>query len=1026
MIRKYVLGKVTVFLSLFLSTFLILKIFSMVSRNPVAEGILPILFAAALPILFAIVRPVLFAVVLPVLLLILPNVMLCAAPTFIEDKMVTPILSPAFVDQKTAKIILDNGLNVYIVSDPHLSKAAAALSVGAGSWYDPPNHQGMAHFLEHMLFLGTKKYPQEASFNHFLKANGGKINAFTAETFTVYAFEIDQHAFPDALDRFSSFFQEPLLSISGVSREINAIANEFASKINNDGNRSHFTLKHLANPKHPYSQNNFGNRISLANTTTEDLRKWYELFYSSDTMDLVIQAPIDIETLKEIAIKMFSPISRRPKPALVFPERMTSSYLDGHVIFIEPLENRRSLTILWEMPASFARQIDAQPDNIISYVLSYEGPKSLLAELKAEDLATSLTSGSKSPSDSNLLFYTEINLTKKGINNFHTVVKRVFQAIENLKTKGIPPYIFNEIQRMETIKFQYPSRQETFNEVIHDAVALRNEPLATYPLKTKIVQKYDPDLLKEFLSYLTPKHAQIVVMAPTKETKIKPEKQETWMGVPYAVRAVPLKVIAAWSEAESNDAIDLPSPNTLIPKHLELYHPFLGVKSRVSTKKLLQETMGTLYFAPDEQYGVPLISWTITLVSPYVEMGNASSIVHTDLMIHLAKETLNPYGYLAKMAGLEYDIHRHPKGITISINGYNENAMQLLEEIILTLQEMKIPPETFERLKEQLHRDYKNFSKVNTMRRGMENLKRILYDAYVTEEIKSKTIHEVTEETLSRFLEGFSNKLYIEAFFYGNMKEEQALLVWKNLTESYRGLPYPRADQPVTYVALLPQEGGPYILDGRVSSPGNALILAIEQEHYSLWEQSIQEIAAQMLSVPCFNTLRTEHQTGYLVFVLPEELERQLVTLFGVESHTHDPQDLLSRTERIIEEFLEKLENDPEQAQIFECVRTAKIKKMETPPENLQEMGKRLYGLAFNYDEKFLRYEDRALAFRALSYNDFVKEAKKIYGRDNKRRLALFVHGKIAPEVEFKYTRAKSAVWLKDNSSFRDKFKISE
>ena len=52
--------------------------------------------------------------------------------------------------------------------DEGLREAAAAMVVGVGSMYDPPEAQGMAHFLEHMLFMGTKKYPTENAYDAFL------------------------------------------------------------------------------------------------------------------------------------------------------------------------------------------------------------------------------------------------------------------------------------------------------------------------------------------------------------------------------------------------------------------------------------------------------------------------------------------------------------------------------------------------------------------------------------------------------------------------------------------------------------------------------------------------------------------------------------------------------------------------------------------------------------------------------------------------------------------------------------------
>lgn len=952
---------------------------------------------------------------------LLCSTFLNADPVFVEDKVTIPILSPAFNDQKIAKIRLDNGLEVYLVSDPTLDRSAAALSVEAGSWFDPPNHQGMAHFLEHMLFLATKKYPVESEFDHFLKLHGGKTNAYTSDSHTVFAFEVNKDGFPEALDRFASFFQEPLLSPLGVSREVNAINHEFAGKSEDDDFRAYFVMKHLANARHPYHQNNAGNRVSLANTSTEDLRQWYLNYYSADGMHLIVKSQIGLEALKQMVISSFSNVPTRPKPNLNFSEPMTDGRLNGQVVFVEPLKETRSLLIVWEMPPHLAFHLESKPDQIIAHLLGHEGPKSLYAQLQREQLATSVAAGATHPSRENSFFVIKIELTKKGLSNFHTVVTRVFQAIHTLKTHGIPSYVFDEIQKMETIKFQYPSKQEVFDDVLKNVANLRDEPLDTYPLKTKIIQKFDSNLIQQYLDYLTPKHAQFVIIAPSKETKIKNEAKEPWLQVPYAVRPVPAKVLNDWIDVKDHPDIDNPSPNEFIPQHLQFYYPRIDITKRVSRKKLIDSDRGTLFFAPDEQYGTPKVSWILTLITPKIDSKEPSSSVHGDLMVQMLKEALNPWGYSAQLAGMRYEISRHPKGITISIEGYNENALKLLEEIITTMNHLSVSGETFDRLKESLQKEYKNFSKKPPLQRGMEGLKNILYEVYVTEAEKSQALREVTADSMKRFLAGFGDKIYIEAFLYGNMKEDQAQLVWHNLMQTYQGKPYPKSEQPLTSVALLPQEGGPFILESSIPSSGNALLLAIEQENYSIRDECIQEIAVQMMTGYYFSSLRTKQQTGYIVGLVAEEIEKLLVTIFVVESHTHDPEELLARTERVIEAFLSILStNNSEDEKKFEAVRLAKIEEMEAVPKNLIQMGKRLYQLAFKEDENFAYYQEMAQAYRSLTFADFVKETKNIYGRDNKRRLAIFVRGKIIPEAQFKYNRVK-APWLKEHSLYRNR-----
>ena len=69
-------------------------------------------------------------------------------------------------------IVLENELKVYLLSDPKFNVSAASVSVQVGSLDNPEDRQGLAHFLEHMLFLGTEKYPDVDEYSSYLKQWG--------------------------------------------------------------------------------------------------------------------------------------------------------------------------------------------------------------------------------------------------------------------------------------------------------------------------------------------------------------------------------------------------------------------------------------------------------------------------------------------------------------------------------------------------------------------------------------------------------------------------------------------------------------------------------------------------------------------------------------------------------------------------------------------------------------------------------------------------------------------------------------
>ena len=170
----------------------------------------------------------------------------------------------------------ENGLQVYLISDPGIDQSAASMSVEAGSWQDSEEYPGTAHFLEHMLFMGNAAYPDESEYMQYIQDNGGLVNAFTASDRTVYMFSINNDAYEGALDRFSHFFIDPLFNPSCIQRELQAVDQENSKNIENDNWREYMVFKETGNPKHPNRKFSTGNAKTLSGIPQEALKNWYQ------------------------------------------------------------------------------------------------------------------------------------------------------------------------------------------------------------------------------------------------------------------------------------------------------------------------------------------------------------------------------------------------------------------------------------------------------------------------------------------------------------------------------------------------------------------------------------------------------------------------------------------------------------------------------------------------------------------------------------------------------------------------------
>ncbi|MFV0277617.1 MAG: insulinase family protein, partial [Parahaliea sp.] len=180
---------------------------------------------------------------------------------------------------------LDNKLEVLLISDPDTPKAAAALDIMVGSGDNPGGRAGLAHFLEHMLFLGTDKYPNPAEYEEFITEHGGSRNAYTSFEHTNYFFDINAAYLPEALDRFAQFFIAPRFDADYVEREKNAVEAEYQMGLKSDPRRGLDVLQEVINPKHPFSQFTVGSLDTLADrpgaSIRDDLLAFYNAHYSA-------------------------------------------------------------------------------------------------------------------------------------------------------------------------------------------------------------------------------------------------------------------------------------------------------------------------------------------------------------------------------------------------------------------------------------------------------------------------------------------------------------------------------------------------------------------------------------------------------------------------------------------------------------------------------------------------------------------------------------------------------------------------
>ena len=161
------------------------------------------------------------------------------------------------------RLRLANGLAVALLHDPELLQAAALVRIGAGSHQAPRAFPGLAHFLEHLFFLGSRRYPAADGLMPLVQRLGGELNASTRETTTDFFFALAPEHLAAGLARLLDMLAAPLLAADAQRREREVLHAEFIAWSRSADTRRDLALAAGLPADHPAAGFPAGNRYSL-------------------------------------------------------------------------------------------------------------------------------------------------------------------------------------------------------------------------------------------------------------------------------------------------------------------------------------------------------------------------------------------------------------------------------------------------------------------------------------------------------------------------------------------------------------------------------------------------------------------------------------------------------------------------------------------------------------------------------------------------------------------------------------------
>lgn len=205
---------------------------------------------------------------------------------------------------------LKNGLTLITINLPHLDSVTTLLEVGAGSRYETKNINGISHFLEHMFFKGSLKYPSAEKISTLIDGIGAVNNAFTQKEFTGYWIKSASKHIELACDIISSMVRESLLAPDEIDREKGVIVEELRM-VRDDPARFVWDLyERLQFGDQALGWDLGGDEKTINSFKQEDFIKYVESLYSPKNMVLVFAGRLP-KNIGELTNKYFSSLPQR-------------------------------------------------------------------------------------------------------------------------------------------------------------------------------------------------------------------------------------------------------------------------------------------------------------------------------------------------------------------------------------------------------------------------------------------------------------------------------------------------------------------------------------------------------------------------------------------------------------------------------------------------------------------------------------------------------------------------------------------
>lgn len=325
---------------------------------------------------------------------------------------------------------LDNGQTVVIKEVRTNPIVTMDTWIRTGSINEDDTNNGVAHFLEHLFFKGSKNHAP-GEFDKLLESKGATTNAATSKDFTHYYITIPSKYFEEALELHADMLMNPLIPRKELEKERKVVLEEISKDENSPNHVVYDNLVSLLYTDHPYKRKVIGKKNIIETIHRDEILNFYNTWYTPSNMVTVIAGDIDTQKALELIKKNFSgnetkaPKIKYPKEKQLTQQARKVAYLPSESAYM--LIGFRSVDI---------NKHDAYALDVLAAILGDGRSSIFYQEIKDKlQLAYSISAINSTSKDDGI-FYISANFTPDKLSKLET---KIFEEINKIKKDGVTP-----------------------------------------------------------------------------------------------------------------------------------------------------------------------------------------------------------------------------------------------------------------------------------------------------------------------------------------------------------------------------------------------------------------------------------------------------------------------------------------------------------------------------------------------------------------------------------------------------------